>query len=75
MLNIIPFDPDEEPVYPQIKKSNRRNIQENLLNLYKNDAFEQMVEPDGSFSYMLNEKYKKILEKVIFDSSDVDKDK
>lgn len=75
MLNIIPFDPDEEPAILKIKKSNRRNAKENLLNLYKNDAFEQMVEPDGSFSYMLNEKYKKILEKVIFDSSDVDKDK
>ena len=68
MLNIIPFDPDEEPAVLKLKKTNRKNTEESLLNLYKDEAFEQMVEPDGSFSYMLKEKYKAFLEKAIFDS-------
>lgn len=67
MLNIIPFDPDEEPSIIKLKRSSRRDIQDKLLTLYKSDAFEQMVEPDGTFSYVLVDKYKKVLEKVIFD--------
>lgn len=68
LLNIIPFDPDEEPAIIKLKKSNKKSIKESLLNLYKDEAFEQMVEPDGSFSYMLNKKHKTVLEKAIFDS-------
>ena len=36
-----------------------------LYELYKDDVFEQMVEPDGSFSYQVKEKYKNKLEKLI----------
>lgn len=68
LLNIIPFDPDEEPAIIKIQNSSKKDSKQMLLNLYKDDAFEQMVEPDGSFSYMLNEKYKNVLEKAIFDS-------
>lgn len=75
MLNIIPFDPDEEPAILKMRKTSRQRIADDLLILYKEEVFEQMVEVDGSFSYVLSAKYKKILEKAIFDSSDVDKDK
>ena len=75
LLNIIPFDPDEEPSILKLRKSARQRIAADLLSLYQDEAFEQMVETDGSFSYVLGGKYKKILEKAIFDSSDVDKNK
>ena len=75
LLNIIPFDPDEEPSILKLRKSARQRIAADLLSLYQDEVFEQMVETDGTFSYVLGAKYKKILEKAIFDSSDVDKNK
>ena len=75
LLNIIPFDPDEEPSILKLRRSARQRIAADLLSLYQDEVFEQMVETDGSFSYVLSTKYKKILEKAIFDSSDVDKNK
>ena len=75
LLNIIPFDPDEEPSILKLRKSARQRIAADLLSLYQDEVFEHMVETDGSFSYVLSTKYKKILEKAIFDSSDVDKNR
>jgi len=75
MLNIIPFDPDEEPSILKMRKTSRKRIAEDLLSLYKDEVFQQMVETDGTFSYVVSPKYQKLLEKAIFNSSDVDKDK
>jgi hypothetical protein len=64
--NILPIFLDEPPpILEFVKESKQDAVNEVLYSLYEAGAFEQMVEPDGSFSYSLKKGFQSSLEKII----------
>lgn len=64
--NILPVFLDEPPpILEFVKEAKQDSVDEVLYSLYEAGAFEQMVEPDGSFSYNLNKEFQSNLEKTI----------
>ena len=63
VFNVIPVQMDRKPPILEISENaTDKGIAYQLIELYNKDVFEQMVEPDGSFSYQLKDKYKKSME-------------
>ena len=68
MLNIIDFELDCEPAILQFSEDDKYDYAaDSLLSLLNEGVLEQMIEPDGSFSYVLTKKYKNGLEKLMSD--------
>lgn len=66
IFNIIPMKLDEKPPLLTLSKEFKQDkVGYQLLELYKGGIFNNMIEPDGSFSYQLKDKYKKYLEEMI----------
>jgi len=64
--NILPVFLDEAPpILEYVKEAKEDAVNEVLYSLYEAGAFEQMVEPDGSFSYNLKKDFQSSLEKTI----------
>jgi len=64
--NILPVFLDEAPpILEYVKEAKEDAVNEVLYSLYEAGAFEQMVEPDGSFSYSLKKDFQSSLEKTI----------
>ena len=64
--NVLPVFLDEPPpILEFVKESKQDAVNEVLYSLYEAGAFEQMVEPDGSFSYNLKKDFQTNLEKTI----------
>lgn len=64
--NILPIFLDEPPpILEFVKETKKDAVNELLYSLYEIGAFEQMVEPDGTFSYSLNKDFQSTLEKII----------
>lgn len=64
--NVLPMFLDESPpILEFVKETKKDAIDDVLYSLYEVGAFEQMVEPDGSFSYSLKKEFQDNLEKII----------
>jgi len=64
-FNILKFPLDDKPSILKMRELAMDFYGEQLLSMYHDGMFEQMVEQDGTFSYSLTNKFKKILEKAI----------
>lgn len=72
VLNVLKFDLDDKPQVLENKTVLNDVIAEQLYSLYSSNILEQMIDTDGTFSYQLTKKYKKLLEKVIDKQQDDD---
>ena len=64
-IDVIPYHLDQKPPILDIKVEPTPAIRENLVYLYENGVLDQVVEEDGTFSYILTPKFKQVLEKSI----------
>lgn len=73
-FSVIPLGLDAKPpLLEMTKEITDKNTGHQLAELYKEGVFEQMVEPDGSFSYQIKDKYKSCMEKAMTRRFDKDK--
>ena len=64
-FNILEFEMNEKPSILKMKEVALQFIGEELFTMFQQGMLEQMVEPDGSFSYVVTDKFKGALEKAI----------
>ena len=64
-FNIVKFEMNEKPSILKMKEVAMQYIGEELFMMFHQGMLEQMVEPDGSFSYVVTDKFKGALEKAI----------
>ena len=63
--NIMEFEMNENPSILKMKEIAMQYIGEELFGMFQQGMLEQMVEPDGSFTYVVTDKFKGSLEKAI----------
>lgn len=63
--NIIKFEVNEAPSILKIKEKAMQCIGYELLEMFHQGMLEQMVEADGTFSYVVTDRFKGALEKAI----------
>ena len=64
-FNILRFDMNDKPSILKMKDVALQFIGEELFGMFQQGMLEQMVEPDGSFSYVVTDKFKRPLEDAI----------
>ena len=64
-FNIVKFEMNEKPSILKMKEVAMQYIGEELFMMFHQGMLEQMVEPDGSFSYVVTDKFKGALENAI----------
>ena len=64
-FNILRFDMNDKPSILKMKDVAMQFIGEELFGMFQQGMLEQMVEPDGSFSYVVTDKFKAPLEDAI----------
>jgi len=64
-FNILRFDMNDKPSILKMKDVALQFIGEELFGMFQQGMLEQMVEPDGSFSYVVTDKFKAPLEAAI----------
>ena len=65
-FSVLPIEMDiKPPLLEMTSEISEKNIGHQLAELYNQDIFEQMIEPDGSFSYQIKDKYKSSMEKAM----------
>ena len=64
-FNIVKFEMNEKPSILKMKEVAMQYIGEELFMMFHQGMLEQMVEPDGSFSYVVTDKFKAPLEAAI----------
>ena len=64
-FNILRFDMNDKPSILKMKDVALQFIGEELFGMFQQGMLEQMVEPDGSFSYVVTDKFKAPLEDAI----------
>ena len=64
-FNIVKFEMNEKPSILKMKEVALQFIGEELFGMFQQGMLEQMVEPDGSFSYVVTDKFKGPLEAAI----------
>lgn len=63
--NIVRFTMNETPSVLRAKELAMEFFGDELLDMYQNGVIEQMIEPDGSFSYVITGKFKSALENAM----------
>ena len=63
--NIMEFKLNEKPSILKMKEIAMQYIGEELFGMFQQGMLEQMVEPDGSFTYVVTDKFKTALESAI----------
>ena len=63
--NIMEFEMNEKPSILKMKEIAMQYIGEELFGMFQQGMLEQMVEADGSFSYVVTDKFKSSLEQAI----------
>ena len=64
-FNILKFEMNDKPSILKMKEIAMQYIGEELFMMFQQGMLEQMVEPDGSFTYVVTDKFKKPLENAI----------
>ena len=64
-FNIMKFEMNDKPSILKMKEVAMQYVGEELFMMFHQGMLEQMVEPDGSFSYVVTGKFKGALEKAI----------
>ena len=64
-FNIVKFEMNEKPSILKMKEIAMQYIGEELFGMFQQGMLEQMVEADGTFSYVVTDKFKGSLEKAI----------
>jgi len=64
-FNILRFEMNDKPSILKMKEIAMQYCGEELFSMFQQGMLEQMVEPDGSFSYVVTGKFKSALEKAI----------
>ena len=64
-FNIMKFEMNDKPSILKMKEVAMQYVGEELFMMFHQGMLEQMVEPDGSFSYVVTSKFKGALEKAI----------
>ena len=64
-FNIMKFEMNDKPSILKMKEVAMQYVGEELFMMFHQGMLEQMVEPDGSFSYVVTDKFKGALEKAI----------
>ena len=57
-FNIMKFEMNDKPSILKMKEVAMQFIGEELFGMFQQGMLEQMVEPDGSFSYVVTDKFK-----------------
>ena len=65
-FNVLPFVLNDNPSLLKIKEIAKDFYGEELLRMYKHGILDQMVNPDGSFSYVVTDSFKNALESKIY---------
>ena len=64
-FSILKFEMNDKPSILKMKEIAMQFIGEELFGMFQQGMLEQMVEPDGSFSYVVTDKFKAPLEAAI----------
>ena len=64
-FSILAFEMNDKPSILKMKDVAMEFIGEELFAMFQQGMLEQMVEPDGSFSYVVTDKFKRPLEDAI----------
>ena len=64
-FNIMKFEMNDKPSILKMKEVAMKYCGEELFMMFQQGMLEQMVEPDGSFSYVVTGKFKSALEGAI----------
>ena len=64
-FNILKFDMNDKPSILKMKDVAMQFVGEELFDMFQQGMIEQMVETDGSFSYVVTDKFKGALESAI----------
>lgn len=64
-FNIMKFEMNDKPSILKMKDVAMQYVGEELFMMFHQGMLEQMIEPDGSFSYVVTDKFKGALEKAI----------
>ena len=64
-FNIMKFEMNDKPSILKMKEVAMQYVGEELFMMFHQGMLEQMIEPDGSFSYVVTDKFKGALEKAI----------
>tara|TARA_Y100000004_G_C8608675_1_gene283750 strand:+ start:70 stop:444 length:375 start_codon:yes stop_codon:yes gene_type:complete len=64
-FNIMRFEMNDKPSILKMKEVAMQYIGEELFGMFQQGMLEQMVEPDGSFTYVVTDKFKTALESAI----------
>lgn len=64
-FSILKFEMNDKPSILKMKEVALQFIGEELFGMFQQGMLEQMIEPDGSFSYVVTDKFKGPLEAAI----------
>ena len=64
-FNIMKFEMNDKPSILKMKEIAMKYCGEELFNMFQQGMLEQMIEPDGTFSYVVTGKFKSALEGAI----------
>jgi len=66
-FNVLPFALNDSPSLLKIKEIAKDFYGEELLRMYQHGILDQMINTDGSFSYVVTDNFKNVLESKIYE--------